>query len=230
MYDPDYKVIDLSDAEKIQHENESLKIERNELENLSESFLEEILTKEEELNDFHYTSETYIRHHKNSSRLVRSLTSLIDENNPTWSTEFYNNVLDECVTVLQKDRADKSSSIYFVKDNKLKMFAYNRINFSSSRNRTFKKGEGFAGSVWAENKTLLEDDVYNSQYFNTEFLPKHSYGSIIGTPIRINNEVIGVLCIQSEGYFGFEDSDYITLSYYADICALAYYYDKIKSI
>lgn len=228
FYKPEYDRFKIANTQEILTENKNLKEERDDLTELLSTFVEELDNKDEELSEFQYISEIYIRHHKNSSRLVRSLTSLINENNPGWDKEFYNNVLDECVTVLQSDRADKSSALYFVKDGKLTMSGYNRINFSSSRTRSFLKGEGFAGNVWHKNETLLENDVEDSEYFIGPFLPNHSYGSIIGTPIRISTEIIGVLCIQSEGFNGFDRDDIDTIKYYADICALAYYYDKIK--
>lgn len=228
FYDSKYDNSNFLNFQSLKEDNDELLLQKNNLLDLINNYMEEVSKKDEELSDFQYVSEIYIRHHKNSSRLVRSLTSLINENNNDWSTEFYNNVLDECVTVLQLDRADKSSAIYFIENNKLIMVGYNRINFSSSRTRSFSKGEGFAGNVWDSDKTLLENSVEDSEYFTGPFTPKHSYGSIIGTPIRINTEIIGVLCIQSEGYNGFDEADSDTIQYYADICALAYYYDKIK--
>jgi signal transduction protein with GAF and PtsI domain len=136
--------------------------------------------------------------------------------------EFCNNVLDECVTILLEDRADKSSTIYFINEQQeLEMFAYNRIEFSSSRGRKFKKGEGFAGHIWDSGETELVLDVNNSPYFEGEYAPQHEYGSILGVPIRIGKEIVGVLCVQSENVEEFQDDDKRTVIFYADICALA---------
>ena len=102
---------------------------------------------------------------------MRSLIQLLDEGNNHWKWEFCNNVLDEYVTVLLEDRADKSSSIYFIEDNQLDMFTYNRIEFSSSRKRKFKKGEGFAGHIWETGETELVSDVNESEYFKGNYAP-----------------------------------------------------------
>ena len=199
-----------------------------ELEDLNKQLFQELEQKQKELDNEAYISDIFIRHHKNASRLVRSLLLLINEGNPNWKWEFCNNVLDECVTILLKDRADKSSSIYFINaQDELEMFAYNRIEFISSRNRKFKKGEGFAGHVWETGETLMVPDVRESNLFTGKFAPRHEYGSILGAPIKIANEVVGVLCIQSEGTNGFNEDDKITVNFYADICSLAHYYDII---
>lgn len=227
FYDPDLEKPDISNLEKIHAENKELNDELEDFSEYASDLLDEVEIKNEELEEVVYTSQIFIRHHKNSSRLVRSLLQLINENKYTWQFEFFNNVLDECVTVLHQDRADKSSTIYFINNDELEMFAYNRIEFDSSRKRKFKKGEGFAGHIWESGETRLISNVNESEFFEGNYRPKHSYGSIIGLPIKIGSEIIGVLCIQSEGTDEFNEEDIHTLKFYADICALAYYYDKM---
>lgn len=209
-------------------ENNELKIYVVELESLVDEYVDELNKKDRDLEFEAHISDIYIRHHKNSSRLVRSLLQLIHEGKPNWKWEFCNNVLDECGTVLLKDFADKSSSIFFINNrNELEMFAYNRIEFSSSRKRRFLINQGFAGHVWSYGKTVLINDVNKSKLFQGEFSPAHEYGSILGVPIKIGDEIVGVLNIQSEDIEGFNHDDERTVKFYADMCALAHYYDRI---
>ncbi|UFT98800.1 GAF domain-containing protein [Radiobacillus kanasensis] len=229
FYDEDFRDGGIVTNKKLIKDYKELKERNEELELLIEGIMEELDRKTEDLNFESYISDIYIRHHKNSSRLVRSLLQLINEGKSNWKWEFYNNVLDECNTVLLKDHADKSSSIYFInQDNELEMYVYNRIEFSSSRKRRFKKNEGFAGHVWSYGKTLLINDITESEFFTEGFAPKHGYESILGVPIKIGEEIVGVLNIQSENKDGFNHEDERSVKFYADMCALAYYYDKIK--
>jgi putative methionine-R-sulfoxide reductase with GAF domain len=152
---------------------------------------------------------------------------LIKESKNEWRIEFCNNVLDECVTTLKKDRADKSASIFFIENDELSMFSYYRIDFDSSRGRKFKKGDGFAGDIWESMQFKTIEDVSQHESFANDLSPHHHYQSIIGCPIQIGTEVYGVLCIQSEQKNGFDKEDEIPIKFYADICALAYFCDKI---
>ncbi len=226
MYHPDFEKLHNSSFLK---DREKLKAKINEQEQYNEELLDELERKDLEFEQVAYISDIFIRHHKNASRLVRSLLQLLNEGSPYWKWEFCNNILDECVTILLEDRADKSSTIYFINgENKLEMFAYNRIEFSSSRNRKFKKGEGFAGYIWKTGETELVSDVLNSPHFKGAYAPRHEYGSILGVPIKIGEKVVGVLCVQSEDIDEFHSDDERTVIFYADMCALAHFYDKIN--
>jgi putative methionine-R-sulfoxide reductase with GAF domain len=229
VYDETFeKQKDYLDKELIK-ENEDLKENVEKLEEYNIELLEELENKGLEMDEITYISDIFIRHHKNASRLVRSLTQLMAEGKESWKYEFCNNVLDECVTILLEDRADKSSTIYFINEkDELEMFAYNRIEFSSSRERFFKKGTGFAGHIWDTGEALLINDVVNDEnYFQGEFAPVHEYGSILGVPIKIGKEVVGVLCIQSENMDDFDEDDERTVAFYAEMCGLAQFYDKM---
>lgn len=228
LYDKHFEdEIKLFDKQLIE-ENKNYKNYAIELESTLDLYIDELDKKDRELETESYITDIYIRHHQNTSRLVRSLLQLMEENKRNWKWEFCNNVLDECVTVLEKDRADKSSSVYFINEKReLEMFAYNRIEFWSSRNRKFKKDEGFAGNVWSYKDKVLINDISKSKFFTEEFKPKHEYGSILGVPIMIGDNVVGVLCIQSEDKNGFTQDDERTVKFYADMCALAHFYDTL---
>lgn len=228
MYDNDFVTEQHYRDKSLIEKNNQLETKIEELEDINVDLIEELELKAIDLDEVTYISDIFIRHHKNASRLVRSLIQLMDEGEENWKYEFCNNVLDECVTILLEDRADKSSTIYFINNDQLEMFAYNRIEFTSSRERVFKKGEGFAGYIWEINQTLLINDVTkDNEHFQGEFAPKHEYGSILGVPIRIGKNVVGVLCIQSEKIEDFDEDDERTVIFYADMCGLAHFYDTI---
>lgn len=175
-------------------ENEALNTTVSDLESFSNQIMDELRMKERDLLLESHISDIYIRHHKNASRLVRSLLQLVNEGKPNWKWEFCNNLLDECNTVLLKDSADKSSSIFFINSKQeLEMYVYNRIEFSSSRKRRFKYEEGFAGHVWSYGETVLINNIKDSSFFKGEFAPRHEYGSILGIPIKVDEAVVGVL-------------------------------------
>src|SRR5690625_2240652 len=228
VYDPHCEDVPQEEIKSIRADNENLRNELGGLKDFTETLLEELELKDSELEEIQYVSETYIRHHKNSSRLVRTLTGLMADDKPGWLREFYDNVLDESITVLHRDRADKSSTLFMVDDGKLKMAAYHRVNLVSVDTREFDYGEGFAGSIWETGEVELINDISESRYFKGDFAPIHNYGSVIGLPVKINEATVGVLCIQSEGTNGFIEEDVDTLKFYADICGLAYYYDNMN--
>lgn len=231
LYDSEYvKYLGIADKSVIK-ENESLKQDIEELSNLIEDLNNDGKEKQALIEQTQYVSEIFIRHHNNVSRLIRSLLHLWEEKQEYWLKEFCNNILCECVTTLTKDRADKSSSIYFVNesDTELEMFAYNRIEVLSSRTRKFKMGQGFAGYIWEANTPDIVNDVSTDERFVGVFAPRNDYGSILGYPIRIQSKVIGVLCITSQQVNGFEQDDLIMVNFYADICGLARLCDIISS-
>ncbi|GGA91473.1 hypothetical protein GCM10008025_37500 [Ornithinibacillus halotolerans] len=82
--------------------------------------------------------------------------------------------------------------------------------------------------MWSYGQTVLINDIKNSKFFEGEIAPKHEYGSILGVPIKIGDEVFGVLNIQSEHKNGFTHDDERSIRFYADMCALAHYYDRIN--
>ena len=214
--------------QKTHKENKELRKENDEILELLNKAYQQNENDKVLLKQFMYVNDIFIRHHNNASRLIRSLLNLWKEGKDAWLFEFCNNVLDECVTTLTKDRADKSSSIYYKNNDIMEMYAYNRIDFTSARERKFKKGEGFTGFIWEENRPDIVQDVSIDERFKDEFAPSHDYGSILGYPIHIGKEMVGVLCIQSESINGFGQDDLVMVSFYADICGLAKLCDILK--
>ncbi|WP_206738111.1 GAF domain-containing protein [Fictibacillus sp. S7] len=172
--------------------------------------------------------EIFERNTKNTSRLVRSLHTLLSEHKEGWKKEFMDNVLNECVTCLYSNKSDKSASLFLINEyNKLKIFAYYRIDTKSAREKSFAKGEGFAGEVWELGDTKTLADVYKDGGWSHKKEHLDHYTSIIGTPIWVKGNIIGVLCIQSEDKAEFKQDDEVMIRSYADICGLAELCDMI---
>ena len=172
--------------------------------------------------------EIFERSTKNTSRLVRSLHTLLSEQKDGWKKEFMGNVLNECVTCLSSNKSDKSASLFLINEyNKLEIFAYYRIDTKSAREKSFAKGEGFAGEVWDLGDTKTLADVYQDDGWSHKKEHLDHYNSIIGTPIWVKGDIIGVLCIQSEDKTEFKQDDEVMIRSYADICGLAELCDMI---
>ncbi|MEA1960980.1 MAG: GAF domain-containing protein [Bacillota bacterium] len=227
LYDANFESKLYAVDKKLVDENEGLITEIEDLKQLIQELNTENENTQTVIDQCNNLADIFIRHHNNASRLVRSSLQLWMEGQVEWLREFCNNVLDECVTTLTLDRADKSSSIYFIQDDHLIMYAYNRIEFSSVRGRKFKKDEGFAGTIWSEGEPKIIHDVNQHPLFSGFFVPQHDYGSILGYPIKLGNCVIGVLCIESEQINGFSEDDLVMVGFYADICGLAYYCNNL---
>src|SRR5690606_27290077 len=62
-----------------------------------------------------------IRHNDNSNRLLRSFNFLFKNKNDDLTNQMLRYILDECITVLEKDQSDKSISLFKVHDDELKI-------------------------------------------------------------------------------------------------------------
>lgn len=111
----------------------------------------------------------------------------------------------------------------------LEMREGSRISAQSLYERSFRKGEGFAGKVWEERKAMIEGLVNDEHDFRFQgkYKPNHEFKSIMGLPITVGNDVLGVLCIQSEQENAFSQEDLRAVTFYANCCSLIFLYDKI---
>lgn len=51
---------------------------------------------------------------------------------------------------------------------------------------------------------------------------------IMGMPIKVGHEIIGVLCIQSEQLNCFSEGDLLPVEFYVNVCAMLLQYDNIE--
>lgn len=185
--------------------------------------------KEKAITELQNKVTVLIRHHENASRLAGSaayLTYVGDE----WRTEMLNNILSECLTCLEKDQSDKSVSLFKVYGDELRIEHYIRISAASARKMRLKKGEGFAGMVWERGEAQYISDISAAaDHFEGLLKPNDPYTSIVGIPVQIDGEILGVLCVQSEVIDGFSQQDLRTLLFYSHACSLIFVYDIMKS-
>jgi signal transduction histidine kinase len=65
------------------------------------------------------------------------------------------------------------------------------------RRAVFARGEGIAGTVWARNKPLWVTDVKLRPGFQRSTIARHGLRTVFAFPIRLNQEVLGVIAIFS---------------------------------
>ncbi|MFS0558811.1 GAF domain-containing protein [Brevibacillus sp. 179-C9.3 HS] len=185
----------------------------------------------ENLLELQESLQVFIRHHDNANRLLGSASYLLMNGGQTQFVDtMLHSVLNECTTILQRDYNDKSIALYQVDGECLVMRSYSRISAESAANRKFKKGEGFAGFVWESNEPTIEFsiDIENDPRFQGNLRPKHGFKSILGLPISIGGDVLGVLCLQCERENGFTQEDLRAVTFYANCCSLILLYDKLS--
>ncbi len=171
----------------------------------------------------------FLRHQENASRLLGS-AAYLNYKGEAWEHEMLNNILSECITCLEKDQSDKSVSLFKVDGEEIRIVHYLRLSASSAREIRFRKNEGFAGTVWAKGEDQYIPDVSSNPLFEGEYKPEDEFTSIVGLPINVNGEVLGVLCIQSEVADGFTPQDLRTLQFYARACSLIFVYNIKNSM
>lgn len=167
-----------------------------------------------------------VRHHENARRLLGSAAFLI-YTGEQWRQEMMNNILSEAISCLEKDHSDKSVALFKVHGDELRIEHYIRLGARSARSVRLKRGEGFAGKVMEEGKVIYLPDVSKATELFGAMKPSDDYRSIVGLPIRVNGDILGVLCVQSEVMDGFTDQDLRTLRFYAHACSLIFVYDII---
>lgn len=186
---------------------------------------------QESINQLYNRIKIMLRHTNNSNRLIRSLNyAFYKEDKGKYSTtECLKLVLEECITILEKDQNDKSITLFKIVENELIVASSVRINFESVDKRKFKLNEGFAGYIWSKNAPEIINNIdLTDNRFAGGGLPVTKIGSIMGFPLNVDDEIIGVFCIQSEDAEGFIEEDLVTVELYARICTLILLYDKIN--
>ncbi|MFL0364606.1 GAF domain-containing protein [Pseudobacillus sp. 179-B 2D1 NHS] len=184
---------------------------------------------QEILEQFYSKVRVLLRHNENSNRLLKSLNYLYSQSEENgYIKRLLRATLNECITILEKDQSDKSISLFKVQGEDLKIIESVRINAESVDKRVFKKGEGFAGYVWENEKSeivnVIEED---DERFDDQGVAATPIGSIMGIPLTVDEQIIGVLCLQSETIEGFSEADLRTVEFYARLCTFLILHDKI---
>jgi len=66
-----------------------------------------------------------------------------------------------------------------------------------ARHAVFERGEGIAGTVWARNKPLWVTDVTKRPGYERATVARHGLRTVFAFPIRLNQEVLGVIALFS---------------------------------
>ncbi|TAA73137.1 GAF domain-containing protein [Planococcus salinarum] len=184
---------------------------------------------QESVSELYNRIRIMMRHANNSNRVIRSINYALYKKNKHTKEECLKIVLEECITILEKDQSDKSITLFKVRGDELIVASSVRINFESVDKRRFKKGEGFAGDIWAKNEPEIVNDINPSDNrFAGGGIPVTKIGSIMGFPLNVDEETLGVFCLQSEAEDGFINEDLLTVEFYARICTLILLYDKMN--
>ncbi|WP_019156917.1 GAF domain-containing protein [Robertmurraya massiliosenegalensis] len=184
----------------------------------------------EHINNYVTKLRVLLRHNDNANRLIRSYNYLNKEQPEQLYKKMLKEILSECVTILEKDQADKSISLFKVNGDKLEIAESIRINAESVTKRFFEINQGFAGHIWSisEAEIVNNVDVENDERFNDFHIPTTPIGSILGFPLKVDDQIVGVLCLQSEAEEGFSNSDLRTVEFYARLCTMVIMYDTIN--
>jgi putative methionine-R-sulfoxide reductase with GAF domain len=209
-------------------ELEKITLQRDNASDLLKTFRTVASSQATDLKNLKEKLNVFLRHHDNSSRFLGSASYLLSLQKENWRKETLNNILSECLTCLEKNTPDKSVSLFKVYEDELRIEHYLRISAQSAHTLRLKKGEGFAGGVWVSAEPRYIEDITKAKEFEGDYMAQDSYKSILGIPIIVNNEVLGVLCIQSEFLDGFIKGDLQTLQFYANACGLIFVHDKMN--
>ncbi len=192
--------------------------------NLGRALNERALKQEQIIRSMSKKLTVLIRHHENGRRLLGSAAYLI-YTGEQWRSEMMNNILSEAISCLEKDHSDKSVALFKAYDDELRIEHHIRLAARSARSVRLKKGDGFAGKVMESGDVIYIPDVSKSPELFGAIKPSDDYRSIVGLPIRVNGDALGVLCVQSEVVDGFTDQDIRTLRFYAHAYSLIFVYD-----
>ena len=225
FYDPSYSKGPLRLQVKYQEISSRYKVNRILLKR-SEELINEL---KKTLGIFDSKIRVLLRHHDNTNRLIKSLNFLSKENNENFQSQMLGHILAECMTILEKDQSDKTITLFQVIGERLVIKDSVRINAESVAKRSFEKGTGFAGSIWSKGEAEIVNKIdRDDSRFKDGGLAATPIGSILGFPLKVEDDILGVLCLQSEAEDGFNEADLRAVEFYARMCTFILLYDKIE--
>lgn len=93
--------------------------------------------------------------------------------------------------------------------------------FKQHIGHTIKKGEGLAGTVWQSKKPVIVDN-YDTWPDRQHSFPKGQFHAIIGIPLFVNGEIIGVIALaQQKIHKKFDKQQAVALSQLADLASIS---------
>jgi len=125
-------------------------------------------------------------------------------------------VVSEAMRLIENAR---DVNIFLYKNHKLSFGA--ALDADGTRNRPWAKPRsgGLTHTVAREGEMLIVEDMKNHSLFQN--IPSHWIGSIIGIPLKVGNNVVGVMNLSRSTLGGFSASELRLLSLLSDQAAVA---------
>jgi two-component system, response regulator PdtaR len=136
---------------------------------------------------------------------------------------YLEDILNLIVTVTAEVMHSKICSIMLldIKKNELVIKATQSMSKEYINKNPLKLGEGIAGKVAQENKSLaVYDIIKNDDYKSKDIARKESLSSMLCIPLHVKGKVIGVLNLYTSEPHNFSDYEINMLSTVADAAAI----------
>ena len=189
---------------------------------------DEILKRDQQLRDLRHDVETLgaqcVTLVKESERQIRQLQQLLSLAAKINSSLELRSVLVSILRAAEEITNAEASSILLKSGDELSFEVATGEKADKLVKLTLKRGEGIAGYVAETGKAVIINDTSKDSRHKKEI------GEVIGfqtrnllaVPLRLNNEVIGVLeVVNKRGGEGFDDADKSDLTLLAELSAIA---------
>ena len=136
---------------------------------------------------------------------------------------FLNSVCSEICSTTVNTNNDKHAYIFLKNDEEDMMVLVGESRGGSNIDGTpkFKKGEGFVGKLWSENKDDLITDIKENASGIIETNGERRYNSIIGKRILYKNEIIGIIVVTSQLKDEVSEEDFSNLERYVHLILMS---------
>ena len=138
------------------------------------------------------------------------------------SDKYLDDILRLIVTVTAEIMDSKICSLLLLNDKKeLVVKATQSISDDYNKKPNIKLGDGLAGLVASEGKSLTSDDVReDNRYVNRDIAKKEGLCSLLCVPLQVRGEIIGVLNSYTSKPHKFSDAEIIMLNSVANQAAI----------
>ena len=146
------------------------------------------------------------RYHKTRERTLRALDRISNAalHVPQNSDAFLRETLD---ALLETTPAIDSASIMLAEDGALRVKAAAGLAQTPESAPALKRGEGFAGAIWKAGEAATVRDAETDPRVTTDVIRRRGTHALLGVPLRLGAEVIGVVLIGSSSTYEFSHED-----------------------
>jgi len=156
---------------------------------------------------------------QNSKQIIEALAKISEA---VTSDKYLEDILRLIVTVTAEVMHSKICSLMLLNDKKeLVVKATQSISDSYNQKPNIKLGDGLAGLVASEGKSLTSDDVReDKRYVNRDIAKKEGLCSLLCVPLRVKGEIVGVLNSYTSKPHKFNDAEITILNSVANQAAI----------